>query len=151
MADRGLLAKVQRWVNLSPAERMLLTKACFLILMIRFGLALFPFFKLRRWVNAEPSKKRFVDAGMDVSKIRWAVQAASRYIPGSNLCLVQAFAGEILCKYFGIPANLRLGVLKGESHLFRAHAWLESGGQVILDSSKNNDYIPLPSWENQKP
>jgi len=88
---------------------------------------------------------------MEPAKICWAVQAAGRRIPGANNCLVQAFSGEILFGRYGIPAELRIGVSKDNANLLSAHAWLESGGKVVLDTLRKNQYVPLPNLQKELP
>lgn len=60
----------------------------------------------------------------------WAIEVLSRRLPWSS-CLVQAAAAHLLLTLSGTPSRLVIGVgRQGEE--FRAHAWLESGGRIVL-------------------
>jgi hypothetical protein len=62
----------------------------------------------------------------------WAVKAAGRAIPGCTNCLVQAIAAEAILVVAGHPCELRIGVAKGESGEFLAHAWVEHEGKMLI-------------------
>lgn len=47
-------------------------------------------------------------------------------------CLTQALAGWIMLTRHGTESQVRIGVSSPAQHGFRAHAWLEAGGRVIL-------------------
>ena len=149
MPARGLLTKIKKFKNLPAIKRALLIEAFFLMMAIRVGLMVFPFFKLRSWVKRHLSRRAHPYAGVEASQIAWSVQVAGRMIPRASECLVQAFVGEILCRRFGVSVDLKLGVLRDQHNLFRAHAWLENGEGVILDGLKNNRYTPLPFQESE--
>ncbi|HTV05275.1 MAG TPA: lasso peptide biosynthesis B2 protein [Acidobacteriaceae bacterium] len=50
-------------------------------------------------------------------------------------CLTQALAGWIILTRHGTESRVRIGVSSPEKHGFKAHAWLEAGGRVILGDS----------------
>jgi hypothetical protein len=84
-----------------------------------------------------------------LEQIAWAVRAGSRYVPGAA-CLPQAWAARSLCLRYGYPAQLRLGVSKGESGALEAHAWVESDGKIVIGGLPDlSRYIPLPSLEGK--
>ena len=64
----------------------------------------------------------------------WAVQVASCYVPRAT-CLTQALAAQALLGFGGIPAAVRIGVAK-ETEDFEAHAWLESGGKILMGGAE---------------
>ena len=53
-------------------------------------------------------------------------------------CLTQALAGLWLLRLMGFEASVVIGVAAGESGsaVLRAHAWLESGADVILGGDR---------------
>lgn len=63
-----------------------------------------------------------------------AVRSIARALPYSvhASCLTQALVGWILLTRHGTESRVRIGVSSPAAHGFKAHAWLESGGQVIL-------------------
>jgi hypothetical protein len=78
---------------------------------------------------------RPADADAVKSAVR-AVRAASRYFPGAT-CLVQALAGKLLLRLIGQPSHIEIGVCKPPDGRLRAHAWLISGGEVVLGQEPN--------------
>jgi hypothetical protein len=73
------------------------------------------------------------------------VTTAARRVPHST-CLTQALAAQWLCAWFGRATTLRIGVAKGNDKPFRAHAWLESEGRVLVggESLAEEEYAVLP-------
>lgn len=66
---------------------------------------------------------------------------AHRYIPGAT-CLVQAYAAKKVLADYGQASVVRIGVSKKAG--FKAHAWLEYQGTVILGQVMNlADYQAL--------
>lgn len=57
-------------------------------------------------------------------------------------CLPQALAGYVLCAERGYRVDLRLGVASPETG-FRAHAWLEYEGSVILGEMVGMDELAV--------
>jgi hypothetical protein len=50
-------------------------------------------------------------------------------------CLTQALAAQTLLRFRGDWAKLCLGVARGDFGEFKAHAWLEADGKVIIGDS----------------
>ena len=78
-----------------------------------------------------------------VERIAWAVRAASGVIPGASNCLVRALATQTLLGRYGYRAELRIGVRKAVDGGLAAHAWLESGGAVVIGEFELDHYVPL--------
>jgi len=69
----------------------------------------------------------------------WAIELLSRRLPWSS-CLVQAAAGHLLLALSGTPSRFVIGV-RQQGAEFRAHAWLESGGRIVLG------WLPLERFQ----
>ena len=69
-----------------------------------------------------------------------AVRSIERALPLSfrASCLTQALAGWIMLTRHGTESRVRIGVLSAARHGFKAHAWLESGGRVILGDEEQD-------------
>jgi Transglutaminase-like superfamily len=76
-------------------------------------------------------------------RIVWAVETASRAIPGMKNCLVQAVAAEAMLIQAGYPCELRIGVAKNGADKLIAHAWVESEGRVVIGEFELDRYTPL--------
>jgi transglutaminase superfamily protein len=67
----------------------------------------------------------------------------SRVVPRGSNCLVRALAAGIVLKRYGYPSELKIGVTRPVSGRFEAHAWLESGGNVVIGGAQLDQYVPL--------
>jgi len=85
---------------------------------------------------------------VDLGKIVWAVNIATRYTPGGAKCLARALTTQVLMNSYGDLVELRIGVAKGDGGKLEAHAWVEYQGRVAIGYlSDLSRYIPLPSLE----
>jgi Transglutaminase-like superfamily len=72
----------------------------------------------------------------------WAVTVIGARPPFSATCLEQGVALVMLLTIARIPAKLVVGVTRAES-AFRAHAWVECGGVVVLGGAQSQGFTPL--------
>ena len=141
-----LLYKILRLKN---RDRQLLLITFTLLGAIRLGLWLLPFPTWRRLLaRVMQPKSEFQQADpVSISHVVWAVSVASRYMPGGVKCLARALATQVLLSRHGHPADLHLGVAKGEGGQLEAHAWVESQGQVVIGALSNlSRFTPLPAF-----
>jgi hypothetical protein len=78
-----------------------------------------------------------------VDRVSWAVRAVSRFVPGASNCLVRALATQALLGKYGYQSELRIGVRKDADASLAAHAWLESGGAIVIGEFELDQYVPL--------
>ena len=126
----GLIA---RYRQLSMDEQRLFFRAFVIIVTIRISLRLLPFRVTR---NGMERLRRPAGPWRDLDRRRihqvaWAVQAASRRLPGST-CLAQGMAAQVLLGRLGQRSELRLGVTRKPDGRLEAHAWVESNGSIVL-------------------
>ena len=141
------MRRVHKLVRLSPADRRLLIRAAWLLGMVRLGLWLLPFARLRRLL----AKARRATCSVPMDKVTWAVSVMGRYIPVAT-CLAQALATQALLVRCGHPASLRIGVARSKGRQLQAHAWVESEGRIVLgDLEDLAHYTPLPPLEGAGP
>jgi len=110
----------------------------------RVGLGVLQFKTLRRFLT------RVVDARWSVGtqeisaeSAAQAVKVASRYTPRSRTCLTQTLATQVLLARRGHPAILRTGVARGSGDNLEPHAWVESGGKVVIGGHDLERYTQL--------
>ena len=70
-----------------------------------------------------------------VERLTWAVEAVSRRIPKAT-CLTQALSAQLLLRQFGYDSRLCLGVARSPRGEFRAHAWLEHDGSIVIGGAE---------------
>lgn len=134
---------VFKFCNLPSKDRRLLVEAALLAMATRIGLWTLPFRRLASLVQQVPGmKRRMGKPAPPAMRFQWAVQVASHFIPGSS-CLSRALTLQGLLARYGRAADLRIGVSKPRASSIEAHAWIEMGGQVLLEGSETDRYTPL--------
>ena len=140
---------IRGFVRLPSRERALLWRTGLLIAAIRAGLWLLPVRTLRRLLRGRIFGPLFPPELLSLcpDHLAWAVRTASRPVPAAS-CLTQALALQHLLAQSGRPSQIQIGVaLDGDSG-FRAHAWVEHDGRVLLDSPEQAAcYVCLTSWK----
>jgi hypothetical protein len=117
---------VRRLAALDRSDRALLARGLLWILRARVGLVALPFARLRRALD-RASARHPLPASIDVARVRWAITAAARRVPGTR-CLAWALAFRGLLAQAGIQSDLRIGVAKADDGGLKAHAWVECAG-----------------------
>jgi hypothetical protein len=146
------MRSLRRFLRLPSTDRRLLVKAALLLEAIKVALRLLPFRVLRRLVaDAEktPIGLRWIKSA-SAEKVAWAVETASRIIPGEKTCLTQALAAQVLLTRRGYPALLHIGIVKNEEGEFQAHAWVECEGKVVIGGHELERYTPLAPLEGNR-
>jgi hypothetical protein len=128
--------RLRKFFGLPPRERLLLIRAVTLLAVVRIALWLVPF-KILQQISAKLVRTYATplrESHFSTDRVVWAVQVASRYVPRAT-CLTQALAAQALLGFGGIPASVQIGVAK-EMGNFEAHAWLESGGKILMGGAE---------------
>jgi hypothetical protein len=114
-------------------DRKLLIRAAVLLWIVRLGLWILPFQRLRDLLSKK-NRKPIGEATTELASIRKitrSVKRMSRYVPAAT-CLAQALVTITMLEEAGLPASLRIGVARSEAGKIEAHAWVESMGKVII-------------------
>ena len=136
------MGPIGKFWRLPAADRALLFKTVLWLGATRFALWLLPLRVVRRLLaraarptfGTRPTKER----------IAWAISVAQRVVPQAT-CLPQALVAEALLTRGGHPAELRIGVMKTARDRLLAHAWVESGGRIVVGERRALlRYTPLP-------
>jgi hypothetical protein len=135
---------------LPPHHRRLLVTAVTLVAIVRLALWILPSRIIVRSVRAVGlTYPDGVLPRVDVDAVTWAVEAASRRIPQAT-CLTQAIAAQLLLRRHGFQSRLCLGVARDVGGGFRAHAWLERNGRVVMGANGVRDFTRLPDLADAK-
>jgi Transglutaminase-like superfamily len=105
-------------------------EAWVLLWACRIGLWFTPFPRVLAGVQYCASRWRSARA-LAPSQAVEAIRRALR-LSWHASCLTQALAGWIMLTRHGVESRVQIGVSSPARHGFRAHAWLETGGRVIL-------------------
>lgn len=143
------MQQARLFLRLGRAEQALLLGSLPLAALVRLGLWLLPprlWHPLLRPVAGRPSAR--AARSVPAERVAWAVAAASRFVPGAT-CLTQALAARLLLAWLGHPALVRIGVARDAGGSIAAHAWVESGGAVVLGGTPASlaRYRAFPSLE----
>jgi hypothetical protein len=135
---------IHRFLRLPLADKSLVIRSLVLLYGVRVALWIAPIRVLRKALG---KRKRHVRTAVDpttIGKVAWAVRASSRYVPSAT-CLTQAFATLLLLDRLGQSADLRIGVARGEEGEFKAHAWVEADGSVVIGGTADlSSYAMFP-------
>jgi hypothetical protein len=135
---------MDRWtkfLRLKPTGLGLLPTAVVLVVFVRLAVSILPFTLVRRMLDGLKCLRWCWLAGDSPERAVWTVKTVARFVPGAT-CLTQALVTEILYAFRGDAAQTRFGVSRNESRL-QAHAWVESGGKVILGGAEAGKFTPL--------
>lgn len=106
------------------------------MVLVWAGLRLFPLTRVLSWCENEAGQSSGHPDNRSgtqyAERMAWAAQAVGRRLFGSGPCLVQALALNWFYSRHGIPGRLCIGVAKEGDGRLAAHAWLESGGRVVV-------------------
>jgi hypothetical protein len=136
---------VHRFLSKPAAERRLVLRALTLVALVRMGLWVVPFKRLRTLVSVSPDAHRNAAARHAPDAIVRAVVAASRRVPAAS-CLTQALAAQRLLAREGYDSKLEIGVARSEAGTFEAHAWLVRDGRIVIGEIDGlTRYVPMRS------
>ena len=138
------MTRFRKFIALPPPDRRLLLRAALWLGLMQVGLRVLPFQDLLdRLMDPGPGRESSPSTPAAADHIGWAVLTASRYVPGARACLPRALAATPLLRRARLPARLRFGVTKGDGGRAEAHAWVESGGRVIIGAEGLEQYVPI--------
>jgi hypothetical protein len=119
--------------------------------LARLSLLMLPFKFLMRVFNRLGQLDFWVQKqSISVSKIIYAVNWVSFWMPGHVKCLARALTAQTLMQWYGYPSDLCIGVAKDEANVFEAHAWVEYQGKVVIGYLDNfSRFVRLPSLQEK--
>ena len=143
------MGRIRKLLGLPPGQRWLLIKTAVLLTAVRLSLWLLPFPIARRLVDrASRLSRRLAADPVPVEQLAWAVEVASRFVPGGGHCLSKAITAQIFLMRRGYRAEVRYGAVRETTDDFIAHAWLECDGKVVIGGEKLNHYAMLTPRAN---
>ena len=90
------MRRVTAFFQLPWSDQRLLVTAGVWVVIVRLGLTLLPFQRLRELLaRLRPSGRSRPPSDVSPERIAWAVRATSRYVPNAS-CLTQALTAQLL-------------------------------------------------------
>lgn len=135
----GSFANLTKLRALSARERRILLGSVWRIARARLETRFVPFRRIAGALEMPPDSERGdspADSIGHAAAVKWSTQILSSKLPWCGNCLAQAVAAKRYLNRRGIPSTLYLGVTtEPGSRELAAHAWLESGGQILTGES----------------
>lgn len=127
------MALFRRFIALSAGERRALLRAALAVASARTALWVLPFRRVRGFVRGLAVNAN-IREDVPVNLLEWSVRVVARRIPMAS-CLTQALALQWLLARAGHRAGVYIGVASDEERGFESHAWVESRGEILLEST----------------
>ena len=143
------MKRLIKFWNLPENERWLLVSALIHLSAVRVGLWVLPLESLLRRIQTSQVSKT-CDVLWKPERVAWAIRVVSRYLPGTGNCLVQSLAAQTMLARRGYSSHLRIGVAKDEGGQFKAHAWVECDGKIVIGGAGASQYRTFPPLELQR-
>jgi hypothetical protein len=133
----------------------LLCRVLLLLVVVRAGLWLLPFARLRGLLDTWVPHTGPTPVRPSATEIASAVVALGRRVPGTT-CLVEALTADLLLRRYGYPSEVRIGVRRSAERPpglppLAAHAWVECGATVIVGALPTlGEYAVLDSLQEPR-
>ena len=130
------MKRLSKLFQLNSIEKILLCQGLFILLLVRLGLLLMSFAKLKQIVDRTP---RLIANQQSIiipscAQITWAVNVVGN-LPPSAKCLARALTAQVLLHCCSYQSTLVIGVTKNQQGDLNAHAWVEKDGKIIMGGS----------------
>ncbi len=133
--------KLRRFLMMTRSERRLLFEAAAFLALARMAILVVPFPRLARRFERPVAAAN--GDGATIAAVRRAVETAARHVPWNAVCLPQAMAAKAMLARRGYGSALHLGAARRDGQRLTAHAWLVSGGEVVVGEAGIDDMAPL--------
>ena len=148
---RSIPRRAGKFARMRAADKWLFVRIYVALVRVRVALWVRPFDRVREYAR-QLGEKRAADTSKRLSAhdLTSLVNAAACYIPRAT-CLTQALVADAILRRYGYAAELKIGVGRGETNRFQAHAWVELDGKVVIgDLPLLDQYTPLPDLAPEK-
>jgi hypothetical protein len=142
------MKRLGRFLRLPFSDARLLAESLFVLTFVRIGLSVLRFQTLRGVLKklSEGGKHQPYPERRVVKRVVWSINKISTHIPLFRNCLNRALATQVLLGRRGQEVDLRIGVANDPGGNFRAHAWIESEGRIVLGGMDDLwQLTPLPT------
>jgi Transglutaminase-like superfamily len=136
-----LRRKLRTFLGMSGADRWLVCEAILALAVARLIVLTVPFRFMAPWLARAPDTGACDEALL--LRVRRAVTAAARNVPGNAVCLPQAMAAKAMLTRRGCGSSFHLGADFDAQGKLIAHAWLVAGGTVVVGAAGIAGVTPL--------
>ena len=129
------MASLRNAFRLSRRGWWLLLRCLVALTAFRLGLTLLSYNRLQTFMPT-PGPEADADEA-ELGRVGWAIPRAARFVPMAS-CLTQALAAQYLLARRGVASRIRIGVTQEPDGSFLAHAWLLSGGRIVVGGTSQS-------------
>jgi len=138
---------LRKYLALSWADRLIFLEAWLYLGAARLALLIIPFRHIARRLGRQLTVSDLSLAGSPpppiALRVGSGVETMARHTPWESACLAQAIAGRFMLGRRGLSSRLYLGTRKDEGGNLVAHAWLQSGSEILLGRTAHDTYTVL--------
>ncbi len=145
------MSRIVKFARLPWRKKLLVAEAVRGLLRAKILLALVPVRKLLGEPLAGAEVPVPDPAPAFLAEISWAVNAVSKVLRLSNICLVQALAARRMARRRGVATTLFLGVGRDDAGKLVFHAWLRYGDRVVTGGRAELSYRTLEAFRETLP
>jgi hypothetical protein len=145
------MSRIVKFARLPWRKKLLVAEAAGGLLRAKILLALVPVRKLLGEPLAGAEVPAPDPAPAVLAEISWAVNAVSKVLRFSNICLVQALAARRMARRRGVATTLYLGVGRDNAGKLVFHAWLRYGERVVTGGRAERTYRTLEAFRETLP
>jgi hypothetical protein len=135
-------------LRLSWRDRTLLGEAVLLLAVASGAIAVLPFKQVAA-IAARPIRRSHPPKGMEaatISRIQWALAAASPRAPWRTVCFQQGLAAHLMLRRRGIPTVIFYGAAQAPDAGLSAHVWVRAGELDVVGCETASGYAVLATF-----
>ena len=134
--------KLKSFLAMPGADLLLVCEAVAMLAVVRLIVLTVPLRYMVPWLSRTPETE-FCNKVL-LLRVRKAVTAGARNVPWNAVCLPQAMAAKVMLARRGCGSALHLGATIVDTNgKLIAHAWLVSGGEVVIGAAGIPGMAPL--------
>lgn len=144
------MERLRKLRRLTWAETFCLGQAWGLLWTLDIALLVIPFQSVLNFLRQVPSStiRLPLGTGTDAPRLAWLIERAAIAGPTDGPCLRQTLVLLYMLRRRGQEGQVRIGVAR-EQGRFKAHAWLDQNGRVLLGEAVFEQYALLYSTSEQ--
>jgi hypothetical protein len=147
MSIQDRIGNLRRFAALSWADRWLIVRAAYWLLVARILILAIPFQHLAARLSAKPGGAQPDPDPAILDRIGYAVSVAAARVPWRSDCFPQTIAARMLMKRHGLPSRIHLGVERVGDEDLLGHAWLTCGDELVVGGADLERYTEIHRFE----
>ena len=135
--------KLRRLGELDRADRWLVVRAAWQLLVARIVLAVVPFRRLAARLSESTDRAAETVEPAIPERVGRAVTVAANHVPWRADCFPRTIAARALLKAYGYASTIHIGVDRQGGEGLKGHAWLTCGDVVVTGGAELDRYTEI--------